>query len=367
MLPALEGGGVERGVFELNRFLASREHQSIVISSGGKLVNRIESDGGRHLAWEVGRKSPWTLRYAFPLRRFLREESVDILHLRSRVPAWLGYLVWRSMPWNKRPRLVTTVHGFYSVSRWSGVMIRGERVIVVSESVRKYVETNYPDIEPKIIEVIHRGIDPLRYHPDFRHSNEWKQAWLQEFPACRGKRVLVLPGRLTRLKGHEDFLRIVGDLKSRGLSVHGVIVGGVARGKETYARELSVFLKKLGLSQDITTTGNREDLREIFAYADLSFSLSQKPESFGRTVCEALSLGRPVIGYDQGGVAEQLRTLFPQGLVAPDDWRSAAELAAKLLVFSPPVKNNDLFLLNHTLRRTLTLYEHLVGGTILKG
>ena len=262
LLPALEGGGVERGVVELNQFLVTEGHESLVISAGGRLVETIEKDGGTHITWGIGKKSPWTLRYVYRLRRFLREEGIDLLHLRSRVPAWVGYLAWRGMPMNERPRLVTTVHGFYSVNGWSNVMTRGERVIAVSEAVREYVEMKYPKVDPKIVEVIHRGIDPSRYHPGFTPSEQWKNAWLEEFPGCRDKSVLVLPGRLSRLKGHGDFLRIIRDLKSRGLPVHGFIVGGVTQGKESYAKEISALQEELGLSDDVTMTGHREDMRK---------------------------------------------------------------------------------------------------------
>lgn len=360
MLPALEGGGVERGVVELNRFLSAEGHDSVVISEGGRMVETIEAEGGRHLAWQVGRKSLWTLRLVWRLRRFLREERVDVLHLRSRVPAWLGYLAWRGMPVGDRPRLVTTVHGFYSVNGWSSVMTKGERVIAVSESIREYAKANYPRLEHGRIEVIHRGIDPALYHPEFQPSKDWQRSWLADFPTCRGKKILVLPGRVTRLKGHADFLRILAELKARDLPVHGFIVGGVAKGKEVYGREVTALRDQLALSGEVTMTGPRDDLREILAFAELSFSLSMQPESFGRTVCEALSLGRPVIGYDHGGVGEQLRVLFPKGRITPGDWRGAADLMEELLKDPPSVKPNDTFFLDNTLRRTLALYDGLM-------
>ena len=113
-------------------------------------------------------------------------------------------------------------------------------------------------------------------------------------------------------------------------------------------------------------TGSREDLREILAYADLSFSFSHQPESFGRTVCEALSLGRPVVGYDHGGVGEQLGALFPEGRIVPNNWQEATELAAKLLTEYKMVKPNDTFLLEYTLCRTLALYQNLVNEVLIK-
>jgi glycosyltransferase involved in cell wall biosynthesis len=209
------------------------------------------------------------------------------------------------------------------------------------------------------MEVIHRGVDPLRYHHDFKPSEDWQRSWLADFPNCRGKKTLVLPGRVTRLKGHDDFLRILAEMKIHGLSVHGLIVGGVAKRKEAYGRELQALRDQMGLSDDVTMTGSRDDLREILAWANLSFSLSSQPESFGRTVCEALSLGRPVIGYDHGGVGEQLKELLPEGRVPSGEWKAAAVLATKLLAESPRVAPNNEFLLDRMLEKTLRLYEGL--------
>jgi len=244
----------------------------------------------------------------------------------------------------------------------SSVMMRGERVIAVSGSIREYIEMNYPKVDASCIEVIPRGIDPSRYHPGFIPGEQWERRWRREFPECRDRASLVLPGRITRLKGHHDFLRIVAELKGRGLLVHGFVVGGVAKGKENYAREVESWRDELGLHDDVSMIGARDDLCEILAFADLSFSLSSQPESFGRTVCEALSLGRPVIGYDHGGVGEQLEVLFPEGRVKPGDWRLATDLAEKLLQGHSTVRPNETFLLDDMLRRTLTLYEALAEG-----
>ena len=131
MLPALEGGGVEQGTLEVTRALTDAGHRALVMSAGGRLVEAVEAAGGEHLAWPVGRKSPLTLGLTVPLRRLLSREAVDVLHPRSRVPAWIAWLAWRGMPRALRPRLVTTVHGFYRPGRYSGVMVRGERVICV--------------------------------------------------------------------------------------------------------------------------------------------------------------------------------------------------------------------------------------------
>ena len=128
MLPELESGGVERVTLEMGKYLVQHGHRSIVISGGGRLVPQLESEGSEHVLWDVGKKNPLSLWYISKLKEFLTQQKVDILHLRSRMPAWIGYMAWKSLPENSRPRLVTTFHGFYSVNSYSAIMAKGEKV-----------------------------------------------------------------------------------------------------------------------------------------------------------------------------------------------------------------------------------------------
>ena len=158
LLPALESGGVERGTLEVGKALVDSGHRSIVVSSGGRLVEQLVANGSVHVTMPLGKKSLFTLLQVGRLRRFLREEQVDILHARSRMPAWIGWLAWRGMPVAQRPHFVTTVHGLYSVNAYSRIMTRGERVIAVSDTARRYILDNYPDVDPRRVVTIHRGV-----------------------------------------------------------------------------------------------------------------------------------------------------------------------------------------------------------------
>lgn len=358
-LPALDSGGVERGTLEVGRALVAAGHRSIVISAGGRLVPQLEREGSEHVTWDIGRKSLWTLRLVPRLRRFLLDNHVDILHLRSRLPAWVGYLAWRGMDPAARPRLVTTVHGLYSVNRYSAIMTRGERVIAVSETVREYILTHYPACDPARIVVIPRGIDRAEYPYNFRPDADWLTAWQRQYPHLAGQRLITLPGRITRLKGHEDFIRLISRLRARGLDVHGLIVGGAEAKKRAYLEALQTQVARAGLEEAITFTGQRADLREILAISDLVLSLSTQPESFGRTVLEALSLGVPVAGYDHGGVGEQLRHLLPEGRVSVGDLDAMTALCARWLETPPTVPREHPFTLQAMLEDTLHLYENL--------
>ena len=357
LLPALDGGGVERGTLEVARELARRGHRSVVVSAGGRLVPELLGEGSEHLAWPLGVKSPLTLRWVRPLRRWLAEQRIDILHARSRLPAWVGWLAWRSMDPATRPRFVTTVHGLYSPSRYSAIMTRGERVIAVSETVRAYLQRHYPGLPAERIQVIQRGVDPAAFPYGYRPSPDWLADWRRHYPQLRDAPVLTLPGRLSRLKGHEDFIELITRLRARGLPAYGLIVGGAEPRRQRYAAGLREKARARGLSDVVLFTGYRADMREIYAISTLVLSLSAQPESFGRTVLEALSLGTPVVGYQHGGVGEILARLYPAGLTPVGDLEALTRRVTALLAAAPPVPSEPVFPLRRMLDETLALYE----------
>lgn len=359
VLPALEAGGVEQGTLEVAVELVRRGHRSIVISAGGRLVEALRRAGSEHCTWPIGVKSPLTLNLVPRLRRFLFQQQVDILHARSRLPAWIAWLAWRSMSGSARPRFVTTVHGLYSVNRYSRIMTRGEKVIAVSESVRRYVLENYPGVALQQLEVIPRGIDPKLYPYGYQPDSAWRNRWEADYPQLRGRKIVTLPGRLTRLKGHQDFLKLIKQLQEGGYPVHGLIVGGEDPQRRRYADEIRRQIVHEGLQQMVTLTGQRSDLREIYAISNVVMSLSGKPESFGRTVLEALSLGVPVVGYEHGGVGEILRDVFPEGGVSLANPSGLYERVTQFLKTPPVVPRQQKYTLQRMLEQTLQCYSAL--------
>ena len=361
ILPSLRGGGVEQGTLDVCAALAANGHRALVMSAGGPMVKAIETVGGEHLQWAVGEKSILTLRFIPQLRRLLCDEHIDIVHPRSRLPAWITWLAWASMHHDTRPRLVTSVHGFYSPGRYSAIMTRGDRVICVSEAIRKYVLDTYPKVPASRLSVIHRGIDPALYPHGFQASPDWQHRWRKEHPSFTGAKLILLPGRLTRLKGHDTFISLIGCLRQEGMNVHGIIAGGADPRRMQYADALQQRTQHEGLDEFVHFVGNREDLAEIMSVSDLVLSLSSKPESFGRTVLEALSLGRPVAGFCHGGVEEILRTLYPQGLIAPGDEDALLATVKSLLREPAVVAPVRAFTLQSMLEQTLQLYQTLAA------
>ncbi|MDF1588102.1 MAG: glycosyltransferase family 4 protein [Gammaproteobacteria bacterium] len=363
ILPALNSGGVERGTTEIAKALVDAGYKSYVISAGGRLVEQLEREGTTHIALPVGEKRLSTLKYIWQLRKLFREIKPDIIHLRSRLPAWIAYLAWRKLPKADRPHIVTTVHGPYSINRYSAIMTVGDRVIAVSNMIKGYIIDNYSDVNPNKISVIHRGIDTLRYNKDYHPQQDWLQQWKADFPQLTGKLVLTLPARITAWKGQDDFISCIKQLKQHGLTVHGLIVGETHPRKQGFLTELQQRIQNLGLDNDITFTGHRTDIQNILAVSDIVFSLAKQPEAFGRTTIEALSMGIPVIGYNHGGVAEQLNTLLPEGLVDIND----VDAVVNKVIFwqhKPPIVGNDHpFTLQLMCEKTVTIYHELCEDT----
>lgn len=359
VLPALNAGGVENCTLDMGRALVAAGWRSLVMSGGGRLVQTLEAEGSEHLSLDVGRKSLLTLRHIPTVRRLLGSGTIDVVHVRSRLPAWIVWLAWRGLPAYRRSRLVTTIHGPYTVNGYSAVMTRGERVIAISKMIDEYVRRNYP-LDTDRLRLIPEGIDAAGFPFGYRPSAEWTRSWLAEYPALVGVRVLAFPARITRWKGQEDFLRVLAALIAAGEPVHGLLIGVTQKGREDFARELHEQIASMGLQRHVTFTGHRSDLRDVMAASDIVFSLARDPEAFGRVPVEALSLGRPVIGYDHGGVGESLRATYPVGLVPVGDIDAVVARTREFLRAAPPVPPDQPFTLQRMTDATLAVYRELV-------
>ena len=359
LIPAMHSGGAERSALEIARALVAAGHRSVVVSAGGRLVERLQAEGSEHITLDIGRKSVSTLARVGALRRALKALDADIVHARSRMPAWIGRWAIRGLA--RKPHFITTVHGLNSPGRYSAVMLRGERVIAVSQTVRAYVLGHYRWLEPSRVRVIPRGIDPEAFPYGHRPEEAWQKAFFAEFPQLAGAPLLTLPGRGTRLKGHHDAIELVADLRDRGVGARLLLLGVLEPGREAYAEELRQLIRRRGLESEVVLTAPRDDVRDIYAVSALVLQLSNKPESFGRTVVEALSLCRPVLGYAHGGVGELLAELYPAGRVPLGDREKLVERAAELLRVAPPIPMLQSYRLADMQQATLALYEEVAN------
>ncbi|GGJ98458.1 glycosyltransferase [Luteimonas terricola] len=320
LLPALESGGVERSTLEVSAALVAAGHRALVVSAGGRLLPALLDAGAEHVELDIGRKSPATLRLVRPLRRLLVEQGVDIVHARSRLPAWVGWRALRGLAADARPRFVTTVHGLNSPSRYSEVMARGERVICVSDTVRGHVLRHYPRTASDRLRVIPRGIDPAEFPRAPLPDRAARAAAAVAEPRLGGDGpLLLLPGRGTRLKGHADALDLLAALRADGRDARLWMPGARDPARTAYLAELESRALELGIADAVAITPPTAAIAAAYAACDLVLQLSRKPEAFGRTVIEAISVGRPVLGWDHGGVGELLHELQPAGAVPAFD------------------------------------------------
>lgn len=296
VLPELNEGGVERGTVELSRELVQRRIESVVISNGGKLVAQIEREGGRHVTLDVCSKNPlsaWPRARA--LCRVLSDVKPDIVHARSRVPAWLCRLANRG----KRYPFVTTVHGLNSISAYSKVMVRGDRVIAVGGPVREHVCKGY-GMPPASITVIERGVDMQAFDP--AHADQTFIETFKRDHGLDGKFVVSSVGRITQLKDYESLIRSASRLAADLPALRVLIVGGVHSEKQAYAASLKQLAKKEGVDDRVVFAGSQSKIAEVYALSDAVVNASLKMGNVGRTVVEALAMNTPVIATTWPGL-----------------------------------------------------------------
>jgi len=329
MLPDLEGGGVERGTLELARYLCRQGHRSIVVSAGGRLVSQLEKEGSTHVTLKVGVKHPASLKTIFPLRRLLQEEHVDILHVRSRLPAWIGYVVWRSLSQKTRPRLVTTFHGFYSVNPYSAVMTKGERVIAISKSVAGHIRQHYKVPDDRVV-LIYRGVDENYFNPaavSGERIQALRERWGLTDPAGP---IIMLPGRISPWKGHDVFFRSLGIIQK--LPWVALCVGDDTESSH-HSLRLRQIIRDLGLAKRIQLVGHCDDMPAALMLADVVVSASSsEPEAFGRIAVETQAMGKPVIASAHGGSLETVLDRRTGWLVPPNDELSLADALTEAIL-----------------------------------
>ncbi len=364
LLPELNSGGVERGTLEMGRFLVQRGHKSIVVSGGGRLVEQLEREGSQHFQKNIGSKSPAALMHVWPLRRLMKVRSVNILHLRSRMPAWVGYVAWKTLRKKDRPLLVTTFHGFYSVNAYSAIMAKGDGVIAVSKSIQRHISENYR--RSKNVRLIFRGVDAEVFNPDTIPA-ERVDNLIEKWQIDRKRSVLMLPGRLTRLKGQELFLE---SLRLVKFGNYQALLVGDTSDNPGYVSELYDFIGKNGLVEKVRLVGYCSDMPAAFLLADVVLSTSSlEPEAFGRTTVEAMAMGTPVIATAHGGSLETVVHKENGWLVKPSDPRELAAAIDEALTMDKKKlreygengrkRVSELFTAQAMCEQTLNFYQEL--------
>ena len=325
LVPAMEQGGVERGVVEVNRALVASGWENVVVSTGGRLADQIVADGGRHVVLDVKSKNPLTyFSRASKLRRLLEVEHPDVVCAHSRVPAWL--FLWANRKLGIR--WISFAHGANSVSRYSAVMTRGDLTVTPSNFIADHLRRNYGLSDAKI-RVIPRAIDQKRFDIS-KLDRDFMSAKRSEW-GIDGKFVVMGVGRITQLKGYDMLIRAVHEINGRGGSVNFklVIVGEAEALRRDVEVGLRTLVRELGMDDEVVFAGNQGKIAECLSLANVVVSSNtRKPEAFGRSMAEALAMGRPVVAKAFGGALDIVEDGVNGVLVPADVAFGEAEVKA---------------------------------------
>lgn len=324
VVPALISGGVEQGTVDLNAGLVKAGMTSIVVSSGGPRAYEITRGGGTHIELPVHSKNPVNMWLTSrKLRALIRQHKVDVVHAASRVPAWIA----RRAVEDTDAAFVTSCHAAHKIGNrfkraYNAAIASGTRVMAVSNFLADYLRRNY-DVAADKISVIYRGLSLERYHPT-RVSAERMIAIANHCRVPDGVSIVMLPGRITRGKGHIVLLEALASLKRADVLC--LFVGSDA-GQQNYRRELEKHISQLGLESQVRIVTDCPDLPAAYMLATVVVCPSLVAEGFGRIAIEAQAMGRPVIAARNGGLPETLVDGETGWLVPPGD---APALAASL-------------------------------------
>ncbi|MFN9014925.1 MAG: glycosyltransferase family 4 protein [Hyphomonadaceae bacterium] len=337
VVPEMATGGVERTTVEVASAIIEAGGRALVFSAGGRLVHELEALGAEHIFGEANSKNPWTVFVAnvAKLAQIIEREKVDVVHARSRAPAWSALLAARR---TKTP-FVTTYHGIYNaksgLKRWyNSVMARGDRVIANSGYTRDHVLAEHK-INPTKIEVIYRGVDVDAFERQAvsdKRREELASQW--GIPLESALPRAILPARLTAWKGQKVMLEALGILKRAGVEMDCLMVGD-PQGRDVYRAELGQDIRRLGLEGYVHLVGHCNDMPAAFSLADFAVTPSTEPEAFGRTAAEAQAMGLPVIASDLGGARETVEDGVTGFLSPAGDGKALADCIGRLLALSP--------------------------------
>ena len=367
VLPSLKSGGVERGTVDIVRAIAQAGWKPLVASSGGPMASQVPYAGGVHITLPLHKKSPWAIwRNARAIARIIREHGVDIVHARSRAPAWSAYFAAKKTGCH----FITTFHGTYGLQnkwkrKYNAIMTRGERVIAISNFIAEHMIQNY-GVNPHNIRIIHRGVDLKLFHP-VSHSPQRMISLAKEWRLPDELPLILFPGRITRWKGQHVFLKALASLPHRHFFA---VILGDDKGHETYRTELEQQIVDSGLSGHVRIANHTSYISEAYMLSKLVVATSLDPEAFGRVVLEAQAMGKPVIATNHGGPRETMIDGQTGWLVTPGDVQqlvATIEYALHLdeetaqYMSEAAIGNAQRFSLAAMCEATLAVYRELLG------
>lgn len=304
VVPELNSGGVERGTVEVAKSLIAHNHQAFVCSYGGSMVDKLEKLGAIHIKLPVHSKNPLRmLLNVFALKNIIRDHDIQIVHVRSRAPAWSGYLAAKLAGC----AFVTTFHGTYNASNpvkrfYNSIMLKGDKVIAISHFIKKHIETRYHFVSEDIV-VIHRGVD-LDYFNSKVVDDKRIKEMLETLAVKLVGKIILLPARFARWKGHIFLLNALRYLEKHKFTC--ILVGDTSERHYDYKKEIEGLIAEYKLKNKVYICPAVTDMPSLYALADIVVSPSQEPEAFGRTITEAQAMEKIVIATNIGAPLETI-------------------------------------------------------------
>ncbi len=339
ILPELGSGGVERGTIEVSNAIQQAGGAALVASAGGKMLDDLARTGAQHFQLPLASKNPLTMWNNIQrLITIIKREKVNIIHARSRAPAWSAYYAARAtgVPF------MTSFHGVYNgygkglKHKYNAIMTKGVRTIAVSDFVGEHVAHHY-EINPDTIRVIHRGADVEYFAPEKANGMRVMEL-CKQWNVPEGLPIILLPGRLTRWKGQHVLLEALNHLPHRDFFC---VLLGEAGKHPAYVRELEKKVEEYHLQGHVRMVGVSQEMRAAYSAASIILSPAIEPEAFGRVPVEAQAMGKPIIATAHGGAMETVIT--GEGgtgwLVPPNDSRSLATAIEEALHLSDDDKS----------------------------
>ncbi len=367
VLPALVAGGVERGTVDVAAALAAAGWRSLVASAGGPMTRELERAGATHFTLPLASKNPVVMRANIArLVALVREQHVDIVHARSRAPAWSACAAAR----RAETHFLTTFHNAYGGRSWlkrryNAVMAAGELVIANSNFVAEHAAATY-GVAREHLRVIHRGVDVAHFDPE-KVSAERMARLAQDWRLPDGVPVVMLPGRLSRWKGH--FVLIEAMKRLNRPQIHALIVGA---GDASYRAKLDAAIARAGSAVTFRVLDECRDMPAAYMLADVVVSASTAPEGFGRVIVEAQAMGRPVVATAHGGAVETVVPGETGWLVPPGDPAALGDAIAAALALDTDARGRlaaraiarvrAQFTTAVMVARTIAVYQELLGA-----
>jgi len=373
IIPRLISGGAERSAVDVGKALIKNGHNAIIISQGGRLTQEAEKEGITCITLPVSSKSPWVIyRNIAKIINIINQYQVDIVHARSRAPAWSAYYAAKKTG----VKFVTTYHGLYGETNflkkyYNSVMIKGDAIISVSNFITTALKNRYAELKAvDKITTIYRGINLDHYAPEYVTRQRIEQLIKKWELTDDMRQVILLPGRITRIKGHLLLIDAIEKIIQKRNDFICICPGDVQAGKEDYAHEIQKRLQKKGLQHYMRLPGACLDMAAAYAVSNIVVAPSTKPESFGRIPIEAQVMGKPIICPDHGGFKETVINNQTGILFEPnnaDDFANALEQVLSttdtqrnLSISDARKKITELYSVNRMCQLTINLYEKLI-------